>query len=94
MRKYEGMFIIRPAVEEEGYKTMINDIEKIFIDHNSKVTEIKEWGMRDLAYEIEDFKEGYYVFFKAEATPEAVLEYNRICNIRENILRHIIVREQ
>ncbi|MGI6210402.1 MAG: 30S ribosomal protein S6, partial [Bacilli bacterium] len=47
----------------------------------------------DLAYEINDLKKGYYVKFRVEATPEAVSEYNRICNIREDIIRHILVRD-
>ncbi|MCK9536133.1 MAG: 30S ribosomal protein S6 [Bacilli bacterium] len=94
MRKYEGMFIVRPTLDEDGYKALIADIEKIFSEHNSKVTEINIWGMRDMAYEIDDLKKGYYVAFKVEATSEAVLEYDRICNIREEILRHILVKEQ
>lgn len=49
--------------------------------------------MRELAYEIDNETKGYYVVFNVEATPEAVAEYNRICNIREDILRHIIIKE-
>lgn len=93
MQKYEGMFIIRPNLEEETYAALVSEIEKVFSDHNSTVTEVKIWGLRDLAYEIDYLRKGYYVLFKTEATPEAVLEYDRICNIRENILRHILVKE-
>lgn len=93
MKLYTGMFIISPTLAEEGYAAVIEDIKKIFLDFNSNITEVKEWGMRDLAYEINDFRKGYYVVFKVEATPEAVLEYDRVCNIREDIIRHILVRE-
>jgi len=93
MKKYEGMFIVRPNLEEESYLALISEMEKVFTDHESKITELKVWGMRDLAYEIDYIKKGYYVYFKAEATLEAVDEYNRICNIREDILRHILVKE-
>lgn len=94
MRKYEGMFIVRPDLDEDGYKALIEEIEKIFTDHGSKLTAVDVWGMKDLAYEIQDLRKGYYVVFKAEATPEAVTEYDRICKIREDVLRHIIVKEQ
>ena len=46
-----------------------------------------------LTYEINDFKKGYYVVFLANANDDAVLEYDRICNIREDVIRHILVRE-
>jgi small subunit ribosomal protein S6 len=93
MKQYTGMFIIRPELTEDGYKNVIADIQKIFTDLNSNVTEVNEWGLRDMAYEIEDLRKGYYVLFKVQATPEAVAEYDRVCNIREDILRHILVRD-
>ncbi|MGD9604785.1 MAG: 30S ribosomal protein S6 [Bacilli bacterium] len=93
MKQYKGMFIIRPTLAEEGYKQVIADIAKLFADNESRILEVSEWGMKDLAYEIEDFKKGYYVVFVVEATPQAIAEYDRVCNIREDILRHIIVAE-
>ena len=93
MKLYTGMFIIRPTLTEEGYKAVVAEIMKIFTDNSSQVKEVKEWGMRDMAYEIEDFRKGYYVLFTVEATPEAVAEYNRVANIREDIIRHIIVKD-
>jgi len=93
MKEYTGMFIIRPVLTEEGYKAVIADIQKIFTDNKSVVTEVKEWGMKDMAYEIDDFRKGYYVLIKVQATPEAVAEYDRVCNIREDIIRHILVKD-
>ena len=46
-----------------------------------------------MAYEINDFRKGYYVKFVVNATKEAVAEYDRICNIKEDIIRHILVKE-
>jgi small subunit ribosomal protein S6 len=93
MKLYTGMFIIRPTLTEEGYKAVVAEILKIFTDNASQIKEIKEWGMKDMAYEIEDFRKGYYVLFTVDATPEAVAEYNRVSNIREDIIRHIIVKD-
>lgn len=93
MTKYTGMFIIRPTLTEEGYNEISQRILDIFTDNKSNVLEVKPWGMKDLAYEINDFKKGYYVLFTVDAMAEAVLEYNRICNINEDIIRHILVKE-
>lgn len=92
MNEYKGMFIIRPDQTENQIKVIIEDVKKLFANHNGEITSVDEWGMRALAYEVEDLKKGYYVVFVANADSEAIEEFNRIANIREDIMRHIIVR--
>jgi len=89
MNKYEAMFIIQPNCEEEKRKGLIEEIKGIF----SKVSEVDEWGMRELAYEILKHTSGYYVLMKAQATTEEVEEFERVCKIREDIIRFMVVRE-
>lgn len=93
MRQYKGMYIIRPDLTEEQTKNVVAEVNQLFADNNATVLKVDEWGLKDLAYEINDFKKGYYVVFDVNAEPEAVQEFNRIANIREDIIRHIIVRE-
>lgn len=93
MKEYTGMYIIRPTLEESAIKAIITDMADLFAAKGGKVLEVNEWGIKELAYEIEDFKKGYYVKFKAEATSEAVDEFDRVCNIKEDIIRHILIKE-
>ncbi|MFA6627012.1 MAG: 30S ribosomal protein S6 [Bacilli bacterium] len=93
MKLYKGMYIIRPDLTEDQYKVVIEEISKIFTDNASTVTKLDVWGMKELAYEINDFRKGYYVVFLVNATVEAIAEYDRLSNIREDIIRHIIVKE-
>ena len=93
MEKYDAMYIIRPNVEEEARKALISEISAILTDRGATDLTVKEWGSRKLAYEIQDFKEGYYVDmeFKLENV-EALEEFTRVCNIKETVLRHIVVK--
>ncbi len=93
MKEYIGMYIVRPTLEESAIKAIITEIAELFAAKGSKVLEVNEWGIKELAYEIDDFKKGYYVKFKVEATAEAVDEFDRVCNIKEDIIRHILVKE-
>ena len=93
MKTYIGMYIVRPTLTEDGYKAIVSEMSNLFVEKGGKVLEVNEWGMKDLAYEINDFKKGYYVKFVVEANNEAVAEYDRICNIKEDIIRHILVKE-
>ena len=90
MKKYEVMYIVRPNLEAEGTKAVIDSISKLFTDMKATIAETKEIGLKDLAYEIAGFKKGYYVW-QLEASKEAVAEFSRIARINEDIIRDIVV---
>ncbi len=91
MRKYEIMYILRSNLETEAIKAEVEAAKNIITSNNSKVLDVKEWGLRELAYEIEHNKKGYYVVMNVEATKEAINEFNRIAGYSEKIIRHIVV---
>ncbi|GAA0334704.1 30S ribosomal protein S6 [Bacillus carboniphilus] len=94
MRKYEIMYIIRPNIEDEGKKAVVDRFNTILTDNGAEVLEAKEWGKRRLAYEINDFRDGYYQIVKVSAGTEAVNEFDRLARINDDILRHIVVKEE
>lgn len=93
MKKYEVMYIIRPNVEEEPRKTLMSELEQAFVQNGSEVLNTKEMGLRELAYEIAGEKKGFYVLLNVNATPAAVKEFERLANIKEAVIRHIVVAE-
>ncbi|MFI3329173.1 MAG: 30S ribosomal protein S6 [bacterium] len=92
MKKYEVMFIVRANLEESVIKSTVADMQTAFTANDSKVLECKEIGLKDLAYEIEKAKKGYYVLLTVEATADALVEFNRRANISETVVRHITVQ--
>ena len=92
MRKYEVMYIVRPDVEEAARKELITFTSDIFTKMDGKVLEVKEMGMRNLAYEINDFTKGFYVLMNVEATSDACDEFDRLVKINEKIMRHMVIR--
>ncbi len=93
MKKYEVMYIIRPNVEEEPRKALMAELEQSFVQNGSQVLNTKEMGLRELAYEIAGEKKGFYVLLNVEATPAGVKEFERLANIKEAVIRHIVVAE-
>ncbi|HHV39366.1 MAG TPA: 30S ribosomal protein S6 [Tepidimicrobium sp.] len=91
MRKYEGVFIFLPHLEEEN-RVEIFDRLKSIIEGNGTITNIDEWGSRKLAYEIDDLTEGYYIVVEFEAETSAIEELDRICKITDGVMRHMIIR--
>ena len=93
MRKYEIMFIVKPDLEEGAIKTVFDSMKEVLTNKKAKILEEKEMGQRELAYEINKYKNGYYFYFLIEEEGSAAInEFDRLALINENIIRHLIVR--
>lgn len=92
MAKYEVMYIVRANVDEEGIKNINAEMMDAFTSNNSTVLECKELGLKDLAYEINHSRKGYYVLLNVEANAAACAEFTRRANINEFVIRHIVVK--
>ncbi|AZK43764.1 MULTISPECIES: 30S ribosomal protein S6 [Erysipelothrix] len=93
MRKYEVMYIVKPTLDEEARTAVIAKLHAILTDNGATIDDVNEWGLRELAYEIEDFKKGYYVVTQFTSGDEAVNEFNRLTRINNDVIRHMIVRQ-
>jgi small subunit ribosomal protein S6 len=94
MRKYEVMYIIRPNIEDEAKKALVERFNNVLSENGAEVTEAKEWGKRRLAYEINDFRDGYYMLIQVNSAVEAVQEFDRLAKISEDIIRHIVIKKE
>ena len=92
---YEITYIIKPDMEEDAKKALIDRFDKIIIDNGAKVIDSKDWEKKRLAYEIANYKEGIYHIINVDAeNDEAINEFDRLSKIEDNILRHMIVRRE
>lgn len=94
MKKYEIMYIIRPNIEDEAKKALVERFNNVLSENGAEVSESKEWGKRRLAYEINDFRDGYYMLLQVNAAAEAVQEFDRLAKISEDMIRHIIIKKE
>ncbi len=93
MKNYEIMFIVRPTLSEDEVKKVVNDFKEIITKNDGKVTKEENMGQRELAYEIKDFKSGYYFVFEVESeTDKAIKEFDRLALINNDIIRHLITK--
>ncbi len=90
MRKYECTFIINPEKEEE-VKQIIEEIKAYFEKNKAKIKKIDEWGIKELAYEIDGHNNGFYTVINFEADSEKVNHFKEYMGKNNNILRHILV---
>lgn len=92
---YEIMYIIRPNIDEEAKTALVDRFDTILKANGAEVSESKDWEKRRLAYEIKDFREGIYHIVKISASDaKAINEFDRLAKINDDILRHMIVKEE
>ncbi len=93
MNKYESVVIIDPRVDEEGLKALETKFTGL-INENGKVEEVKNMGLKKLAYEINKNKEAHYLLFTFEANPDSIKEIERIYRITDEVIKFIVVRKE
>ncbi len=92
MNRYESLYVLKPDVEEEARKALIEKFKSLVESNGGKVEKIDEWGNKKLAYEINYIKEGYYVLMTFESGPEFPEELERNYNISDSVLRYNVIR--
>ena len=85
MNKYEVVYIIDPAVEEDERKALI-------ANNGGTVEKVEEWGKRRLAYAIDYKTEGYYVLVNFQAEADLPKELERNLQISDSVIRYQVIR--
>ena len=94
MKNYEVMFVVRPNLEDEATNAVCESMKKVLENKGAKIDEVVNMGRRELAYEINKFNNGSYFLFKVTGDKESVKEFDRVANINEDIIRHIVVKKE
>ncbi len=92
MNKYEMMFIVKSSNEESDVKKVADSVSKVAKDNKAKNIEMKELGLKKLAYPIKKEINGYYYLLTFEAEKETIVELDRKTSINENVIRHLIIK--
>lgn len=90
---YETLFVVHP---EKGsrMKEFIEKFKKVIEGQAGTVSQVDEWGSRDLAYKIQKQSKGYYTLMRYHASGRAVEELERNLKLTDGILRYLTVRTE
>lgn len=93
MNKYELCVVVNAKLEDEARVATVDKCKEYIERFGGSITGVDEWGKKELAYEVNHDKFGFYYFihFDAEATAPAEIE-NRV-RIMDNVIRFLCVRQ-
>ena len=91
MNHYETVFILNPVLSDEQIKETVKKFEDLLTGKGAKFVNKEDWGLKKLAYPIQNKKSGFYHLFEFTAPGDAIgpleVEFRR----DERIMRYLTV---
>ena len=92
MNHYETVFILNPVLSEDQVKETVKKYEDMLVSKGAKMIAKEDWGLKKLAYPIQNKKSGFYQLFEFTVDGEAIgpleLEFRR----DERFMRYLTVK--
>lgn len=93
MKTYEIICIVRPDLAESAIEEkIVSKFKQITERYHGEILKTETWGLRKLAYNINKFEDGYYIFNLVKGEPVLISELERNFQIDENILRFMTIK--
>lgn len=93
MRQYELILIVQPDLDEDTTTGVIDRVKNMITDNGGEILKTDLWGSRQLAYEIKDFRQGYYVYMEVQFKPEFGTELKQSLRYIEPIIRYMLIKK-
>jgi small subunit ribosomal protein S6 len=93
MRRYELMLVFRPDAPDDRLAAIIDRTTRQITADGGQIVKVAPWGRRRLAYAIDRHREGAYHIVVFEAPTTAIAELERGLLITEEVLRHLVIRQ-
>ena len=91
MNHYETVFILNPVLSETQVKETVQKFEDFLASKGAKMVSKEDWGLKKLAYEIQNKKSGFYHLFEYTVTGEALISLETEFRRDERIMRFLTV---
>jgi len=92
MNNFEAILLISSETQKNDLNKIIENFEKILIDHDGKIIAKEDWGLRDLAYKIQTFNKAFYCFYQININSDNILPLKKIISQDEKIIRHMFIK--
>ena len=92
VREYEVVVVLSPEATEEEMSATMERVDGFIADRGGSIEEHASWGLKRLAFPVEDFHEGNYFLTKFSADPAHIIELNRSLKASGDIIRYLVTK--
>jgi small subunit ribosomal protein S6 len=72
MKNYETVFILNPVLSDDQAKDTVEKFVKVLKKAKADVINIEQWGLKRMAYPIQNKSTGFYNLLEFAAAPETI----------------------
>ena len=87
MKNYELMTIFKPNLDAEEVEKVIEKINATIVEFGGNVVSTDKGGRKKLAYEIQNFRDGFFATTILALPADKAAEFKRQLRLNDNILR-------
>ena len=92
MALYESVIIGRQDLTPSQFDTLIEKFTSVLVSLKGEIKKKESWGLRNLAYKISKNRKGHYMLLNIDGPPEAILEYERLMRLDDDIIRFLTIK--
>ncbi|EAS19657.1 30S ribosomal protein S6 [Nonlabens mediterrranea] len=92
MNQYETVFILNPVLSDDQVKEAVKKFENFLTTRGAKMVAKEDWGLKKLAYTIENKKSGFYTLFQFEVPGEVINDFEVEFRRDERVMRYLTVK--
>ena len=92
MALYESVIIGRQDLTPNQFEELTDEFIKIIESFRGLIKKRENWGLRNLAYKINKNRKGHYVLLNIDSSSDAIVEYERLMRLNEDIIRFLTIR--
>ena len=92
MNQYETVFILNPVLSEAQIKEAVEKFENFLTSKGAEMVAKEDWGLKKLAYSIQNKKSGFYHLFEFKAPGDIIESFEVEFRRDERVMRYLTVR--
>jgi small subunit ribosomal protein S6 len=91
MNHYETVFILNPVLSDVQVKETVSKFEEFLTSRGAEMISKEDWGLKKMAYEIQNKKSGFYHLFEFKVAGEVLIAFETEFRRDERIMRFLTV---
>ena len=93
MKNYELLAIFKPSLDSEELDKEVEKITKEVESYKGSVSSIDKMGRKQLAYDVQSYRDGYFTSMILSVPAEKVVDFKRNLKLNENVIRFMFMEE-
>ena len=92
MNKFEAILLINPEVSNSILTDNLKFFEENITNNSGKIKDSEDWGLRELSYDINNFKKAFYRYYQLEMDGSSIHKITKNLNQNDNFIRHLFIK--